>query len=108
MAPSIKRWPQEPIVMGSKSPVAADVARHASQIVHFSEMKSGRKRGLYDRRTVFVLVLAVAAHTNLFEIISASCIILDFTRRSQGMHLTPYMAGPSLLVEAYPLYCSYF
>lgn len=36
-------------------------------MVHFSETKSGRERGLYDRRTVFVLVLAVAAHTNLFQ-----------------------------------------
>jgi hypothetical protein len=76
MAPSINLWPQDPIVMGSKSPVAADVARQASQIVHFSEMKSGKKRGLYDRRTVFVLVLAVAAHTNLFDLISAICIVL--------------------------------
>ena len=65
--------------MGSKNPVAADVARQASQIVHFSEMKSGKKRGLYDRRTVLVLVLAVAAQTNLIELILASCIILGLS-----------------------------
>jgi hypothetical protein len=66
MAPSMNLWPQEPIVMGSKNPVAAEVARQASQMVHFSELKSGRERVLYDRRLVCVLVLAVAAHTKLF------------------------------------------
>src|SRR2546423_5898396 len=68
MPPSTNRWPNFPMLIGSKKVVAAEVARQACHIAHSSHNNHSFSGFLYDRKIACSELLSRTTTTNLLRL----------------------------------------